>query len=180
MSNNKRRRAKRHLSRKAKNSITIAIFILAILVVILCIMSGALDFKKVDISSSKESETPEVTAPPQEETPEPSEEPDEPDTYTISVFAGHGGSATPSGTVTIDAGANLTITFIPDEGYHVATLTINGELVDPVNSYTFRRISSNMTVDVSFDVDEEEPEEEPEESESPLEEISSIISEMIQ
>ena len=153
MSNNGKKR-KKGMSRKTKTSITVAVFILAILVIILCIMSGSLHFTPGSTGKTETTPTPEVTAPPaatpEVETPEPTQTP-EPASYSVTVFAGHGGSADPTGTTMLREGEDITVVFTPDAGYHVNTLTVNGELVDPADSYTITDISDNMTIDVSFD-----------------------------
>ena len=48
-------------------------------------------------------------------------EPDpEPETYTITATAGEGGGITPTGSVTVDEGADQTFTITPSEGYEIA------------------------------------------------------------
>jgi hypothetical protein len=155
------------MSRKTKTSITYAVFILAILVVILCIMSGALHFTPNTGKNVQTTPTPEVTAPPSTPTPSPSDTPEPtdtpaPETYSVTVFAGHGGTATPEGTTTVESGSTITIVFTPDDGYYVETVTVNGELVDPADSYTITDISNDVSIDVSFDTTP--PNEQPSES----------------
>ncbi len=156
MSNNNRKK-KNGMNPRTKAFVTGAAFILAILVIILCIMSGALTFKKSQTAPSQ-TPTPTVTAPPSTPTPSPSPseaqesaEPSKPVTYNVTVFAGHGGSADPQGTMAVNEGDDITVTFIPDEGYQVSTVTINGELVDPADSYTITDVTSDMSIDVTFD-----------------------------
>ena len=71
-------------------------------------------------------------------------------TYEIVASAGSGGTIDPSGTVTVDCGSTPTYTFIPDQGYTVYEILINGESVPPAGSYTFPPITENMTIIVSF------------------------------
>ena len=163
MSDNRKKR-KSPMSSKTKTSITLAVFSLAILVVILCIMSGSLHFQK-NSTSTEPTPTPLVTAPPSTprptETPTPTETPaDTPEpteTYTVTVFAGHGGSADPSGTTTVQSGDRITVVFTPDAGYHVDSLTVNGEIMDPADSYTIDDVSGNVSIDVTFDTDSGQP-----------------------
>jgi hypothetical protein len=157
MSNNNHPKKKKRMNARTRTFITGAVFILAILVIILCIMSGALTFKK---GSAKETPTPtpSVTAPPS--TPQPSasepvasDKPSEPVTFSVTVFSGHGGSTDPQGTTTVRSGDSITIHFIPDEGYRVSTVTVNGELTDPSDSYTIDSVTEDMSIDVGFDLD---------------------------
>lgn len=155
MSNDNRNK-KKGMNPHTKAFITGAVFIFAILVIILCIMSGALTFK-ADTAKATPTPTPTVTAPAATPTPSvtatapvQSEEPSKP-TYSVTVFASHGGSADPQGTMTVNAGDEITVHFIPDTGFVVSTITVNGELVDAAESYTITDVSENMTIDVSFD-----------------------------
>jgi hypothetical protein len=51
--------------------------------------------------------------------------------------------------------ADVVFTFIPDPGYHVASVTVDGTaLASPGGTYTFTGVSANHTIDVKFAVDE--------------------------
>lgn len=84
--------------------------------------------------------------------------PDEPDTpvtppskhYTITASAGEGGSISPSGTVSVTAGADKTFTFTPDEGNRVADVIVDGESLGALGSYTFEDIVRDHTIQVVF------------------------------
>ncbi|HPS76446.1 MAG TPA: hypothetical protein PLD83_08425 [Oscillospiraceae bacterium] len=154
MSDNNRKK-KSGMNPRTRAFITGAVFVLAILMIILCIMSGALTFK-AGTAKPTATPVPAVTAPPATAAPaatQPVEtdNPGKPVTYSVTVFAGHGGSADPQGTVTVREGDNITVNFIPDDGYAVSTVTVNGELVDAADSYTISAVSEDMTIDVSFD-----------------------------
>ena len=156
MSNNNRNK-KKGMNAHTKAFVTGATFVFAILVIILCIMSGALSFK-TDTAKATSTPTPTVTAPTAVPTPSvtatapvQSDEPSKPVTYSVTVFASHGGSADPQGTMTVNAGDDITVHFIPDTGFVVSTITVNGELVDAAESYTVTDVSENMTIEVSFD-----------------------------
>lgn len=157
MSNNNNRNKKKGMNPRTKAFITGATFIFAILVIILCIMSGALTFK-ANTAKTTPTPPPTVTAPAATPTPSAtatapvqSSEPSKPVTYNVTVFAGHGGTTDPQGTMTVNAGDDITVHFIPDNGFAVSTITVNGELVDAAESYTVTNVSDNMTIDVSFD-----------------------------
>lgn len=70
--------------------------------------------------------------------------------YKISVKASEGGSVNPYGTILAVAGKDQTLTFIPDDGYRVSALYIDGSRVPAAESYTFKRVNSTHTVEVVF------------------------------
>jgi hypothetical protein len=73
-------------------------------------------------------------------------------TYTISASAGTGGSISPSGSVSINHGANRTFTITPDTGYGVSSVLVDGASVGAVSSYTFSNVTANHTISASFAV----------------------------
>jgi hypothetical protein len=75
------------------------------------------------------------------------------DTYTITATAGANGSISPSGAVSVSAGANQSFTITPDPGYHVADVLVDGVSVGAVTSYTFTNVTANHTIDASFAID---------------------------
>ncbi len=84
-----------------------------------------------------------------------SDEPDTPVTppskhYTITASAGEGGSISPSGTVSVTAGADKTFTFTPDEGNRVADVIVDGESLGALGSYTFEDVRADHTIKVVF------------------------------
>lgn len=70
--------------------------------------------------------------------------------YKISVRASEGGSVSPYGTILALEGKDQTLTFIPDDGYRVSALYIDGSRVSAAESYTFKRVNSTHTVEVVF------------------------------
>ena len=91
-------------------------------------------------------------------------EPDpEPETYTITATAGEGGGITPTGSVTVDEGADQTFTITPSEGYEIADVVVDGVSVTVTdNSYTFTGVQADHTISVTFQKTGGEPEPEPE------------------
>lgn len=69
---------------------------------------------------------------------------------TITVTVGENGSASETGTVNVNYDSSLTVTFTPDSGYEVETLTVDGNSVAATDSYTFENITANHTLDVTF------------------------------
>jgi hypothetical protein len=71
-------------------------------------------------------------------------------TCTITATAGANGSITPSGTVTVNYGANKTFTIKPNTGYHVADVKVDGNSVGAVSIYTFSNVIANHTISATF------------------------------
>lgn len=69
---------------------------------------------------------------------------------TITASAGEGGSITPSGAVSVNSGSNQTFNIMPDSGYEVSDVKVDGATVGAVNSYTFYNLSSNHTITATF------------------------------
>ena len=82
--------------------------------------------------------------------------PNQPDssdtTFTISTMVEGGGSI--SGPTEAAAGETITLTFIPNSGYVLSNVTIDGMAKGAISSYTFENISSNHTVVATFAVSE--------------------------
>lgn len=70
--------------------------------------------------------------------------------YTITAEAGDGGSISPSGRVSVTAGANRTFTITADDGYEIADVIVDDESVGAVSSYTFKNVRANHTIKVIF------------------------------
>ncbi len=70
--------------------------------------------------------------------------------YTIRASAGTGGSVTPSGNVSVRAGADQTFIITPDRGYAVSDVRIDGRSIGAVIRYTFENVRSSHTIEVSF------------------------------
>ena len=71
-----------------------------------------------------------------------------PVTYTITITSIGAGTVTPSGTQTVNRGANLTVTATPDAGNVLGTFTVDGNPVS--NPYTFTNIQANHNVHIEF------------------------------
>lgn len=71
--------------------------------------------------------------------------------YTlVTAVDGIGGTVTPSGTVVIAARKSITCNIIPDEGYVIDKITVDGRDIAPTNEYTFKEFLSDHTLNVSF------------------------------
>jgi hypothetical protein len=71
-------------------------------------------------------------------------------TYTITASAGSGGSISPSGTVTVNQGANQSFTITPSSGFNVSSVTVDGTSQGAITSYTFSNVQAAHTISASF------------------------------
>ena len=71
-------------------------------------------------------------------------------TFTITASAGTWGSITPSGTVTVNQGANQSFAITPSSGYTVSSVTVDGANQGAINSYTFSNVQANHTISATF------------------------------
>jgi predicted ester cyclase len=70
--------------------------------------------------------------------------------HTITASAGAHGSISPSGTVTVGYGADQTFAVVPDAGYHIQSVLVDGSSIGAVNSYTFSNTIGNHAIAASF------------------------------
>lgn len=75
--------------------------------------------------------------------------------YTITTSCSAGGTITP--TTQVKEGANFTVTFTPDEGWHVARLVVDKleRSIPESGTFTFTSIYNNHSVSVEFAQDED-------------------------
>ena len=69
---------------------------------------------------------------------------------TITASAGEHGKINPSGEVSVKSNAKTTFTIIPDYGYVVKDVQVNGASVGAVESYTFSNPKDNATIHADF------------------------------
>lgn len=70
--------------------------------------------------------------------------------YTITASAGGGGSISPSGDVSVLSGESRTFTVIPNNGYRISSVYVDGSNEGALSSYTFRNVTSNHSISASF------------------------------
>jgi len=70
--------------------------------------------------------------------------------YTITTTAGTGGSISPSGTVQVASGAPATFAILPNSGYTILGVTVDGSSVGAVTSYTFQNVTATHTIAATF------------------------------
>ncbi len=71
-------------------------------------------------------------------------------TYSISASSGANGSLSPSGNITVTSGADQRFDITPNSGYHIASVTVDGQSIGAVSSYTFSNVTQNHAISVSF------------------------------
>lgn len=72
------------------------------------------------------------------------------DTVTVTAQAVGNGTVEPAGTATYYYDGTAPYTFIPDEGYHVERVVVNGEDLGALDSYTFQNLRASSTIEVYF------------------------------
>ncbi len=78
--------------------------------------------------------------------------------YNIVAHSSDNGEITPSGDVVVSEGEDKEFKFIPDDGYEVDKVVLNGEEVETQNnSYTVENVKSDMIITVSFKEAAQEP-----------------------
>ena len=69
--------------------------------------------------------------------------------YTITATAGNGGTINP-GTTTVNCGGSQTYTIVPNEGYMISDVTVDGQSVGSVSSYSFTNVIADHTILATF------------------------------
>ena len=72
------------------------------------------------------------------------------DVFTIAASAGAHGSIDPSGSVAVDYGAEQGFTIVPDMGYYVDSLYVDGASVGPVSPYVFANVTASHAIHAVF------------------------------
>ena len=73
--------------------------------------------------------------------------------HTITATAGAGGAIAPSGAVLVADGASQTFTIVPDAGYHITVVLVDGVSQGAVPTYTFNNVVAAHTISASFAID---------------------------
>lgn len=76
--------------------------------------------------------------------------------YIITATAGEGGSLSPSGSTLVREGRDQTYTVVPDDGYRIADVLVDGNSVGAVESYTFDNVQKRHAIEAVF-IEEESP-----------------------
>lgn len=170
MSRNKKK--KRGLSNGFKWVVTFLLVILAISMVIICVRKGVFHFEAGTVTANDDNVAMTTEAP---EDGEQTQESDSSSKYTVFVTAGNGGTANPAGSVTVESWDSITVSFTPDDGYVVESVTLDGQELGAVSSYTISYIDANHTVVATFAEEPEETEEPENEGETGGHSIDEMI-----
>ena len=73
-------------------------------------------------------------------------------TYTITALAGDHGSIEPAGDILVTHGSDTLFTFLPNEGFEVYNVWVNGDSLGPMSQYLFENVTANQSIEVAFDV----------------------------
>jgi murein DD-endopeptidase MepM/ murein hydrolase activator NlpD len=71
-------------------------------------------------------------------------------TYTITASAGSNGSISPSGDVAVNEGSDKSFTIVPDTGYQIDDVLVDGSSIGAVSSHTFNNVTENHTISATF------------------------------
>ena len=73
-------------------------------------------------------------------------------TYTITATAGANGTISPSGSISVNSGDSQTFTFTPAANYKVSSVTVDGESMGELTSFTFSNITANHSITAAFEL----------------------------
>lgn len=133
------------MSGKTKWLITALLAILAVVTVVICVKGGNFTFKPGSVQANDKAV---------EETKAPEKNDDEPDvtvTHKVFVSAGNGGTSDPNGSIEVADWGSLTINFTPNEGYEIASVSVDGEDQGAVESFTLSYVKEDHTVIATFE-----------------------------
>ncbi len=74
--------------------------------------------------------------------------------YTIIATAGPNGSIVPSGAMTVDHGASQTFTMVPDAGYRISDVNVDGRSIGAKATYTFTNVTAAHTIEALFAINQ--------------------------
>lgn len=142
--NEKKKHGISNMSMKTKWLITGGLCVLAVLTVVLCTLDGCFDFKPGSVQANDKAVA---------ESAAPAGNVDSGNSaikYKVLVTAGNGGSADPNGSVSVNEWGSLTVTFKPDEGYEIQSVTVDGDDKGAVESYTLSYITGDHSIVATF------------------------------
>ena len=71
--------------------------------------------------------------------------------YTITPKSGEGGQISPNRPITVKGGNSTGFTMVPDKGYDIRDVKVDGKSVGAVKEYIFTNVRSDHTIEVSFE-----------------------------
>lgn len=72
-------------------------------------------------------------------------------TFILTATAGSNGSISPGGTYLVTEGSDQTFEIVPDLGYEIGDVLVDGSSVGAVSSYTFTDITEDHTLSATFE-----------------------------
>lgn len=132
------------MSAKVKWIITVLLAIAAVITVVVCAKGGNFTFKPGSVKAN-DTAVEETKAPAKDE-----DKADETVKHRVFVSAGNGGTTDPNGSVQVEDWGSLTINITPNEGYEIASVSVDGEDQGSIESYTLSYIKDDHTVIVTF------------------------------
>ncbi len=73
-----------------------------------------------------------------------------PITYIIAASVENGGTITPAGNTTVNCGENQSYTIAANNGYRIVDVTVDGQSMGAIESYTFSNVTANHTIAATF------------------------------
>jgi hypothetical protein len=70
--------------------------------------------------------------------------------YTIKAYAGTGGTISPSGTISVPNGGNQSFIIVPNTGYEIESVVVNGVNRGALNAFTFTDVDADHSIIASF------------------------------
>jgi hypothetical protein len=70
--------------------------------------------------------------------------------HTIHISSGDNGSITPTGHLNLGHHTDMTVQIMPDDGYHIESLFVDGQPVEIISTYTFHSIAENHSISAAF------------------------------
>ncbi len=72
-------------------------------------------------------------------------------TFTISALGGQGGTILPEGNTTVEEGDNQVYTMVPDLGYRISDVIVDGLSQGAIGTYEFQNVTQDHSIQVEFE-----------------------------
>ena len=76
-----------------------------------------------------------------------------PTLYTITAQAEYGGAIHPVGAIVVEPSGTQEFAILPNMGYTILSVIIDGEAIEPVSQYTFDLVTADHTITAQFGVE---------------------------
>ena len=71
--------------------------------------------------------------------------------YNVNAVSSSGGNIVPAGIIPVPEGMNQTLTFIPDKGYKIRDVIVDGESLGPVLAHVIKNVAADHTIIVEYE-----------------------------